>query len=45
MTYQIKDATILNIVLSHHDTVDTSALSYKELKSMVDGLFEDFNPM
>lgn len=45
MTYQIKDATMLNIVLSHRDTVDTSALSYEEHKAIVNDLFEDFNPM
>jgi salicylate hydroxylase len=45
MTYQIKDATMLNIVLSHRDIVDTSALSYEEHKTMIKNLFEDFNPM
>ncbi|CAI7678906.1 unnamed protein product [Penicillium pancosmium] len=45
MTYQIKDATMLNIVLSHRDTVDTSALSYEEHKAIVNDLFADFNPI
>jgi hypothetical protein len=36
---------MLNIVLSHRDIVDTSALSYEEHKTMIKNLFEDFNPM
>lgn len=45
MTYQIKDATMLNIVLSHRDKVDTTNLTYEEHKAMVNELFGDFNPM
>ncbi|KAJ6134520.1 hypothetical protein N7523_000842 [Penicillium sp. IBT 18751x] len=42
MTYLIKDASMLNIVLSHRDDTDMSKLSYGDLKKVVDDLFGDF---
>ena len=45
MTYQIKGATMLNIVLSHRDTIDTTNITYDEHKTIVKELFKDFSPM
>lgn len=45
MTYQIKGATMLNTVLSHRDTVDTTTMSYDEHKEIVKELFKDFSPV
>ncbi|KAJ5140771.1 hypothetical protein N7448_004179 [Penicillium atrosanguineum] len=42
MTYLIKDASMLNIVLSHRDDIDMSKLSYEDHKKVVDDLFGDF---
>lgn len=42
MTYLIKDASMLNIVLSHRDDTDMSKLSYEDHKKVVDDLFGDF---
>lgn len=42
MTYLIKDASMLNIVLSHRDDIDMAELSYEDHKKLVDGLFGDF---
>lgn len=44
MTYLIKDATLLNIVLTHRDDVDTRDLAPDECKKMVRDLFKDFEP-
>lgn len=42
MTYLIKDASMLNIVLSHRDDIDMAELSYEDHKKLVDELFGDF---
>ncbi|KAK1250332.1 hypothetical protein MKX08_010335 [Trichoderma sp. CBMAI-0020] len=44
MTYLIKDATLLNIVLTHRDDVDTRDLAPDECIKMVRDLFKDFEP-
>ncbi|KAM0471446.1 hypothetical protein ACHAPX_009359 [Trichoderma viride] len=44
MTYLIKDATLLNIVLSHRDDVDTKDLAPDECRKIVRDLFKDFEP-
>ncbi|KAM0514739.1 hypothetical protein ACHAPE_006413 [Trichoderma viride] len=44
MTYLIKDATLLNIVLSHRDDVDTRDLGPDECRKIVRDLFKDFEP-
>ncbi|KAJ5547146.1 hypothetical protein N7494_004731 [Penicillium frequentans] len=43
MTYWIKDASMLNIVLSHRDDIDMRNLTYEEHKEFVDDLFKDFD--
>ncbi|KAJ5936211.1 hypothetical protein N7454_005509 [Penicillium verhagenii] len=43
MAYSIKDASILNIVLSHRDDVDMKDCTYEEHKKLVDDLFGDFD--
>lgn len=42
MIYLVKDATMLNIVLSHRDNVDTGDFTYEQYKKMVDELFQEF---
>jgi salicylate hydroxylase len=42
MTYLIKDASMLNIVLSHRDDIDTANMSYEDHVKLVDELFGDF---
>ncbi|KAL6908520.1 FAD/NAD(P)-binding domain-containing protein [Trichoderma evansii] len=44
MTYLIKDATLLNIVLAHRDDVDTRELTSDECKKIVRDLFKYFEP-
>lgn len=44
MTYLIKDATLLNIVLTHRDDVDTRNLVADECRKIVRDLFKDFEP-
>ncbi|KAJ6442491.1 salicylate hydroxylase [Purpureocillium lavendulum] len=44
MTYLVKEATMLNIVLSHHDDIDTRDLSLEQHKAIVNELFKDFEP-
>lgn len=44
MTYQVKGATMLNIVLSHRDEIDTTGLNYDEHKRIVNELFKEFHP-
>lgn len=44
MTYLIKDASLLNIVLSHRDDIDMTNLTYEEHKKVVNELFESFEP-
>ncbi|KAH8660536.1 salicylate hydroxylase [Xylariales sp. PMI_506] len=44
MTYLIKDSTVLNIVLSHRDTVDTSTWTLEEHQNYVNSLFKHFDP-
>ncbi|KAK5989206.1 FAD-dependent monooxygenase OpS4-like protein [Cladobotryum mycophilum] len=44
MTYLVKNATMLNIVLSHHDDIDTSKFSQEEYSDTVDELFKEFEP-
>lgn len=44
MTYLIKDATMLNIVLSHRDDVDTASWSLEQHREYVGSLFDDFDP-
>ncbi|KAJ5802133.1 uncharacterized protein N7503_004583 [Penicillium pulvis] len=43
MTYWIKDASMLNIVLSHRDDIDMKTLTYEEHKEFVDNLFKGFD--
>lgn len=43
MTYWIKDASMLNIVLSHRDNIDMRNLTYEEHKEFVDNLFGEFD--
>lgn len=44
MTYLIKDATLLNIVLSHRDDVNTKDFTPSEYNETVRNLFKDFEP-
>ncbi|KAL9484663.1 hypothetical protein ACSS6W_003452 [Trichoderma asperelloides] len=44
MTYLIKDATLLNIVLTHRDDVNAKDLTSDECKDLVRHLFKDFEP-
>ncbi|ORY60964.1 uncharacterized protein BCR38DRAFT_443046 [Pseudomassariella vexata] len=44
MTYLIKDSTMLNIVLSHRDDVETQDWTPEYHKTYVDGLFKEFDP-
>ncbi|KAJ5898725.1 hypothetical protein N7504_009013 [Penicillium tannophilum] len=43
MTYWIKDASMLNIVLSHRDDIDMRKFTYDEHKDFVDDHFKDFD--
>lgn len=43
MTYLVKEATILNIVLSHRDDIDTRGFTLEQYKEAVNGLFADFD--
>ena len=42
MTYQIKDGTMLNIVLSHRDDVDMFKYTLEQYQETVAQLFKDF---
>ena len=44
MVYLIKDATMLNIVLSHRDDIDTTNFTLEQYETVVDELFQDFEP-
>ncbi len=44
MTYLIKDSTVLNIVLSHRDIVDTSTWTNRQQWDYVNKLFRNFDP-
>ncbi|KAL7936252.1 hypothetical protein V8C35DRAFT_321145 [Trichoderma chlorosporum] len=44
MTYLIKDATLLNIVLSHRDDIDTKGFTPEEYTKTVRNMFKDFEP-
>lgn len=44
MAYLVKDATMLNIVLSHPDDIDTSDFTLQEYINVVHDLFNDFEP-
>ncbi|KAL6868491.1 putative monooxygenase [Trichoderma novae-zelandiae] len=44
MTYLIKDATLLNIVLSHRDDINTKDFTPSETNETVRNLFKDFEP-
>ncbi|RFU74556.1 salicylate hydroxylase [Trichoderma arundinaceum] len=44
MTYLIKDATLLNIVLSHRDDINTKGFSPREYSRTVREMFKDFEP-
>lgn len=44
MTYLIKDASMLNIVLSHRDDIYMTNLTYEEHKKIVSELFDSFDP-
>lgn len=44
MSYQIKDGTLLNIVLSHPDDIDMSKFTLDEYKAFVKETFQDFEP-
>ncbi|PHH77638.1 hypothetical protein CDD82_3411 [Ophiocordyceps australis] len=44
MTYLVKEGTMLNVVLSHVDDLDTRNFSYQEYKKTVDDLFREFEP-
>ncbi|MGH7962828.1 MAG: hypothetical protein ACRERD_13530 [Candidatus Binatia bacterium] len=43
MTYLVKDATMLNIVLSHRDDIDTRDFTLEEYRGAVDELYKDFD--
>ncbi|KAJ5630445.1 salicylate hydroxylase [Penicillium longicatenatum] len=43
MTYWIKDASMLNIVLSHRDNIDMRHFSYEQHKQVVDNLFGQYD--
>lgn len=44
MTYLIKDATLLNIVLSHRDDINTKDFTAIEYNKTVRNRFKDFEP-
>ncbi|KAL7818971.1 putative monooxygenase [Trichoderma gracile] len=44
MTYLIKDATLLSIVLSHRDDINTKDFTPSEYNRTVRNLFQDFEP-
>ncbi|KAL2072975.1 hypothetical protein VTL71DRAFT_10299 [Oculimacula yallundae] len=44
MTYLVKDATALNIVLSHPDNVDTSSWTSEQYKAEIRKTFADVSP-
>lgn len=44
MSYLVKDATMLNIVLSHRDEVDTTDFTVEGYRELVKKLFKDFEP-
>lgn len=44
MTYQIRDGTLLNIVLSHKDDVDMSQFTLEEYRAYANELYKDFHP-
>ncbi|KAL7927640.1 hypothetical protein ACQKWADRAFT_9444 [Trichoderma austrokoningii] len=44
MTYLVKDATLLNIVLTHRDDVDTRGLAPDDCNKVVRRLFRHFEP-
>lgn len=44
MTYLVKDATMLNIVLSHRDDVNTRDFSLEDHRAIVNDLFKAFEP-
>lgn len=44
MTYLIKDATMLNIVLAHRDNINTKEFTTAEYKKTVRSIFKDFEP-
>ncbi|PNP49266.1 hypothetical protein THARTR1_09981 [Trichoderma harzianum] len=44
MTYLIKDATMLNIVLSHRDNINTKEFTPGEYNKTVKSIFKDFEP-
>ncbi|KAL7961420.1 hypothetical protein V8C34DRAFT_311918 [Trichoderma compactum] len=44
MTYLIKDATMLNMVLAHRDNINTKEFTTGEYKKTVRSIFKDFEP-
>lgn len=44
MTYLVKGATMLNIVLSHRDQIDTTGFAVEDYQTTVKRLFTDFEP-
>ncbi|KAM0251943.1 hypothetical protein ACHAQJ_007916 [Trichoderma viride] len=44
MTYLIKDATLLNVVLAHRDNINTKGLPPSECSKIVRNMFKDFEP-
>ncbi|KAJ4861069.1 FAD binding domain-containing protein [Trichoderma breve] len=44
MTYLIKDATMLNIVLAHRDNINTKEFITEEYNKTVRSIFKDFEP-
>ncbi|KAL7800471.1 hypothetical protein V8C43DRAFT_208105 [Trichoderma afarasin] len=44
MTYLIKDATMLNIVLAHRDNINTKEFTTEEYNKTVRSIFKDFEP-
>ncbi|KAL7792914.1 hypothetical protein V8C37DRAFT_379490 [Trichoderma ceciliae] len=44
MTYLIKDATLLNVVLTHRDDINTKEFTQREYGKTVRHLFKDFEP-
>ncbi|KAK4078689.1 uncharacterized protein Triagg1_3020 [Trichoderma aggressivum f. europaeum] len=44
MTYLIKDTTMLNIVLSHRDNINTKEFTTGEYNKTVRSIFKDFEP-
>lgn len=43
MTYLVKGATMLNIVLSHRDDIDTRGFTLGQFRQAVNTLFADFD--